>query len=252
MAFKFTKFALLAFVVLALSACRVVTQRPKGTVTPTVPGATAVAVAAETPTKPVTHTLYMPAIAPGSIGQPEQVAPAKAASCNDAIRNGAFDASSTGRPWTGVANTSGTVYAPAFLTNARAHSGAQSGRVGSPSVNSLWNEMLQTVQLPAGVTSVTLVYWRFLDTTETSTTKAYDIFTAGLETEKGIQIVTPQRIDNTSAGRGQWVKSTLTLSNPAAYSSQRLWVSFKGRTDNNLPSSLYIDDVQLTVCATGW
>lgn len=252
MVFKFTKFALLAFAVLALSACRVVTQRPRVTVTPTTPGATAVAAVAETATKPVMHTLYMPAIVPGGESEPEQVAPAKTASCNDAIRNGTFDTTSAGRPWTGVANTSGTVYAPAFLTNARAHSGSQSGRVGSPSVNGMWNELLQTVQLPAGVTSVTFVYWRFLDTTETSTTKAYDIFNAGLETEKGIQIVTPQRIDNTSAGRGQWVKSTLTLANPAGYSSQRLWVSFKGRTDSNLPSSLYIDDVQLTVCATGW
>ena len=251
MASKLTKTALLITALLALSACRVVSTRPTATpVAGVTPGAAADA--AETPTKPVTHTLYIPAVAPGMESQPEQVAPAKAASCNEAVRNGNFDGSSTGRPWTGVANTSGTVYAPAFLTNARAHSGSQSGRVGSPSVNNMWNEMLQTVQLPAGVTSVTLVYWRFLETTETSTTKAYDIFTAGLETEKGIQIMTPQRIDNTSAGRGQWVKSTLTLDNPAGYSSQRLWVSFKGRTDSNLPSSLYIDDVQLTVCATGW
>jgi hypothetical protein len=242
-ALKYSKFALLALSLLVLAACKQVTRQP--TVIPD-------AAAAETLTTPMTNTLYIPAIGPGEADQTEQVAPARATSCNDVIRNGAFDATSTGRPWTGVTNTSSRVYAPAFLTNARAHSGSQSGRVGSPSLNSVWNELLQTVQLPAGVTSVTLTYWRFLDTTETSSTKAYDIFSAGLETEKGIQIVTPQRIDNTSAGRGQWVKSTLTLSDPAAYSRQRLWVTFKGRLDNNLPSSLYVDDVQLTVCATGW
>ncbi|HEY3342866.1 MAG TPA: hypothetical protein VGK81_12645 [Anaerolineae bacterium] len=244
-ALKYSKFALLALALLALAACRQITRQA-----PVIPGSATVA--AEAPTTPLTNTLFIPAIGPGGMEQTEQAAPARAASCNDVIRNGAFDATSAGRPWTGVVNTSSRVYAPSFLNNVRAHSGSQSGRVGSPALNGVWDELLQTVQLPAGVTSVTLTYWRFLDTTETSTTKAYDIFSAGLETEKGIQIVTPQRIDNTSAGRGQWVKSTLTLADPAAYSSQRLWVTFKGRTDNNLPSSLYVDDVQLTVCATGW
>jgi hypothetical protein len=28
-----------------------------------------------------------------------------------------------------------------------------------------------------------------------------------------------------------------------------LWVTFKATTDSSLPSSLYIDDVQLIVCA---
>ena len=266
-ALKHTPFALLAVAALLLASCRLVTPRPLATPnaqTPTGPvthtlfipiqgqgeepepekGAEEIT-AAETVTTPVTYTLFLPAIVPG---EPGQLAP----TCNDVIRNGNFDGTSTGRPWTGVANTPSAVYAPTLLSSTRAHSGAQSGRVGSPSVNSFWNEMIQTVPLPGGVTSVTLVYWRFLDTTETSTTKVYDSFSAGLETEKGIQIVTPQQINNTSAGRGQWVKSTLALPNPAAYSRQRLWVTFKGRTDSNLPSSLYVDDVQLTVCATGW
>jgi hypothetical protein len=251
-ALKLSRFACVALAALVLVGCRVVTPRPASTATSSATSSAA-AVVAQTATEPTTHTLYLPAIVPGEVPQEQVTAtPEAVAGCRDVLRNGDFDTSSTGRPWTGVANTSSTVYAPSFLSNVRAHSGAQSGRVGSPSVNSMWNEILQTVALPAGVTSVTLSYWRFLDTTETSTTKAYDIFSAGLETEKGIEIVTPQRIDNTSSGRGQWVKSTLSLSNPAAYSSQRLWVSFKGRTDSNLPSSLYLDDVQLTVCASGW
>jgi hypothetical protein len=166
--------------------------------------------------------------------------------CNDVVRNGDFEG--YGPPWTGVANSTTTLYNDPLISSARAHMGTRSGRVGSPTVNSYWNELLQTVQLPANVTSVTLTYWRYLDTAETSRTKAYDKFSAGLETQQGIQIVTPQRIDNTSAGRGAWVKGTLVLPNAAAYSGQRLWVTFKGTTDSNLPSSLYVDDVQLIVC----
>jgi hypothetical protein len=168
--------------------------------------------------------------------------------CTDVIRNGNFEAPAPGRPWTGVANTPRMIYNAAFTSNARAHGVAQSGRVGSPTMNSYWSELLQTVQLPARVTSVTLSYWRYLDTAETSRTKANDVFTAGIETEQGIQSVQPQRIDNTSTGRGAWVKSSIVLPKAASYSGQRLWVSFKGTTDGKLPTSLYVDDVQLIVC----
>jgi hypothetical protein len=169
--------------------------------------------------------------------------------CDNVVSNGDFEQPLPGRPWTGVANTPGVVYNDPFITNVRAHTGAQSGRVGSPTVNSYWNELLQTVQLPGNVLSVTLTYWRFLDTAETSVTTVYDVFTAGLETEQGIQIAQPQQIDNTSPGCGAWVQGSLDLPNASAYSGQRLWVLFKGTTDSNLPSSLYVDDVQLIVCA---
>jgi hypothetical protein len=190
-----------------------------------------------------TQTITVPVQSPTGTQQ-LQVAVA----CADVARNGNFE-TSPARPWTGVANTRGVIYNDPLVSSARARNGSWSGRVGSPTVNSYWNELLQTVQLPKNVTSITLVYWRNLATTETSLTKAYDIFTAGIETEQGIQIVTPQRIDNTSSGRNAWVQGTLAVPGASAYSGQRLWVSFKGTTDSNLPSSLYVDDVQLIVCA---
>ena len=104
------------------------------------------------------------------------------------------------------------------------------------------------MKLPAGVTSVTLSYWRFLDSVD-STTAAKDSFSAGLETDKGIEIVTPQRFTNASVGRGSWVQQSLSLPNAADYAGQSLWLSFKGRTDGSGPTSLYLDDIQLIVCA---
>jgi aminopeptidase S len=196
--------------------------------------------------QPVTQTLMVPVTGPAGTSEV-----AVTVACADMIRNGNFEASSPGRPWTGVANTPSVIYNSPFINTVRAHTGVQSGRVGSPNVNSYWNEMLQTVQLPAGVTSVTLNYWRFLDTRETSRTRVYDRFTIAVETEEGIQIVTPQQVNNTSSGRGAWVQGTLSLPGASAYSGKRLWVSFKGTTDSNLPSSLYVDDVQLIVCTAG-
>ena len=54
--------------------------------------------------------------------------------------------------------------------------------------------------------------------------------------------------DNTSAGRGQWVRETLVFADPSAVLGQGVWVTFKGTTDGNQPSSLYLDDVELQVC----
>lgn len=208
-------------------------------------------------TAPFTQNAYLPII----VHEPSQIEKhlALQAACSNLLLNGGFeDASSSA--WTGVANTSATIYnvipggansgtADPLIYTTRPRTGARSGRVGSPNVKGYWNELLQTVQLPTNTLSVMLTYWRYLDTQETSTTIAYDTFRIALETEKGIEIVTPQQIDNRSSGRGQWVRETLALPNASAYSNQKLWVSFKGTLDSSLPSALYVDDVALDVCA---
>jgi len=168
--------------------------------------------------------------------------------CSDLARDGNFEAGKLGIGWAAIANTSSSVYADAAIYNVRPHTGSFGAWLGSNKLNSVWNELVQTVELPAKVTSVQLRYWRYLETTETDRTKVYDRFTAGFETEKGIQIVTPQQIDNTSLGRGTWAQQTLDLPNAANYAGQKLWVSFKATTDSNLPSSLYVDDVEINVC----
>ena len=196
------------------------------------------------PSQALTHTAFLPDIM-GPLPPVVQ--------CVNLATNGDFEGVAPGHPWTGVANQTTSVYVDTFISTVRAHGGAKSGRVGSSSLNSVWNEMIQTVQMPAGVISATLIYWRYLDTTETSLTTVYDRFSVGIETEQGIQIGTPQQIDNTSSGRGArnaWVQGTIDLPNPSVYSAQRLWLSFKAATDSNLPSSLYVDDVSFAGCAT--
>ena len=174
--------------------------------------------------------------------------PAPTRDCDNVAGNGDFEQPLPGRPWTGVANTSSVVYNDPFITNVRAHGGAQSGRVGSPTVNSYWNELLQTVQLPGNVVTITLTYWRFLDTAETSVRKSMTFLQLALRPSKASRSCSHNR-SITSAPGAALGQSSLDLPNASAYAGQRLWVSFKGRTDSNLPSSLYVDDVQLIVCA---
>lgn len=192
-----------------------------------------------TGTVPLTPTTHLPLVLNVyPVPPPEPV-------CSNVLVNGGFEAS-TG--WAGIANTSGTIYAPPVFSGAQARSGARSGRVGSPTVNGYWDEVLQTALVPTDAVTVTLSFWRYLDTSETSTSAAYDVFRYGLETDKGIEVMAPRRIDNTSAGRARWVQESATLADARPYAGKNLWISFKGTTDGNRPSSLYLDDVELTVC----
>lgn len=226
-------------------------------------GAVAEWVDVETPTAvmttplPLTPAAYLPIAVTGV--ESDDKDEALAVVCRDAVANGGFE-DAANPIWTGVANTASTIYnvlpdggpsgvADPLIYTARPRTGARSGRIGATAVNGYWNELLQTVQLPSNVISVTLTYWRYLDTQETSTTTAYDVFRVGLETEKGIQVVGPRQIDNRSAGRGQWVQEALSVPNAVAHSNQKLWVTFKGTLDGNLPSALYVDDVAVEVCA---
>ncbi len=200
-------------------------------------GAQAVAQAVPAPVMTVTAT---PAATTGA-------APA-AAVCTNLARDGGFESGRLGVAWAAIANTSSRVYADPAIYTRRPRTGRYGAWLGADNLNSVWNELVQAVQLPSRVTSVQLRYWRYLETAETDRTRVYDRFTVDLETEKGIQIVTPQQIDNTSQGRNSWVQQTLDLPNAPNFSGQRLWVSFKATTDGNLPSSLYVDDVELIVC----
>jgi murein DD-endopeptidase MepM/ murein hydrolase activator NlpD len=210
-----------------------------------------------TDTLPLTPTVYLPVIE--NEIEPMDKDLALQATCTNVLADGSFEDASS-QVWTGIANTGSTIYnvipngassgvADPLIYTTRPRTGGRSGRVGSTGVNGYWNELVQTVQLPTNVTSVTLTYWRYLDTQEASTTTALDIFKIGLETEKGIEIAKPQQIDNRSAGRGQWVQETYSVANANAWSGQKLWVTFKGQLDGARPSALYVDDAELSVCA---
>ncbi len=186
--------------------------------------------------------------APASAATDSTTGSATTATCANLLIDGGFESGRLGVGWAAIANTSARVYGDPAIYTRRPRSGSYGAWLGANTLNLVWNELVQTVQLPANIQSVQVRYWRYLETAETSTTIVYDRFTVGLETEKGVQIVTPQQIDNTSVGRGTWVQQTLDLPNAANYRGQPIWVSFKATTDGNSPSSLYVDDVELIAC----
>lgn len=183
-------------------------------------------------------------------GTPEAPAAQAALACTNLARDGGFESGRLGVGWAAISNTSSKLYADPAIYTRRPRTGSYGAWLGANNLNLVWNELVQTVQLPANVTSVQVRYWRYLETAETNRTQVLDHFRVGLETEKGIQIMTPQQIDNTSAGRSTWVQQTLDLPNAGNYAGRKLWLSFKATTNGSLPSSLYVDDVELLVCTT--
>jgi murein DD-endopeptidase MepM/ murein hydrolase activator NlpD len=211
------------------------TSTPDPTPSPTATGTpTPIATATISPSGTVTPLLLLPILS-----KPRELL------CSNLARNGGFESSGA---WVGIANTAGTIYNEPVYSAARAHTGARSGLIGSLGVNGYWNEILQTVMMPTGTISATLSYWRYLSSGETSVSVAYDVFRIGLETERGIEIVAPKRIDNTSAGRNTWVRESIALPDVGNFYGQRLWITAKGATDGNRPSGLYLDDVEFTAC----
>jgi murein DD-endopeptidase MepM/ murein hydrolase activator NlpD len=203
-------------------------------------GAQGVAAPAAVPALTVTST---PTTAPA----PRTAA---TASCINLARDGGFESGRLGVGWAAIANTSSRVYADPAIYKVRPRTGSYGAWLGANNLNTVWNELVQTVQLPAQVVSVQLRYWRYLETAETDRTRALDRFTIGLETDKGIEIATPQQIDNTSAGRNTWVQQRFDLPDAGKYSGQKLWATFKATTNGSSPSSLYVDDVEIIVCTT--
>ena len=139
--------------------------------------------------------------------------------------NGGFESGTTG--WTGTAG-------PITNNTGRpAHSGTWklwlggNGTSGSESVS-------QTFAVPSTATSPTLTYWIRIDTSETSTTSAYDTATVQ------VNGVTKQSYSNLSTPKATWSQKTIDLT---AYKGTNVTLKFADTEDSSLQTSWVVDDV---------
>jgi subtilisin family serine protease len=98
----------------------------------------------------------------------------------------------------------------------------------------------QTVTLPAGCSSYTLSFWLHIDSSETTTTIAYDTLQVQVITGSTTTLATYSNL-NEAAGYSQ--KSF----NLAAFAGQTVTIRFRGVEDFSLQTSFVIDDTSLTV-----
>jgi subtilisin family serine protease len=129
----------------------------------------------------------------------------------------------------------------------------QWGASGEPTHSGSWNAWLdgygtshtdtltQSVTLPAGCSAYTLSFWLHIDTSETTTTTAYD--TLKVQVIDGTTTTTLATYSNLNRASGYSQKS-FSLS---AYAGHTITVKFLGVEDFSLQTSFVIDDTALNV-----
>lgn len=110
---------------------------------------------------------------------------------------------------------------------------------GSVHTDTLW----QQVSIPATATSASLSYWRHIDTTETSTTTAYDTLKLQIRNSSGTVLATLATYSNLNAGTG-YTQVSFDLS---AYKGQTIQIYLVGTEDSSLKTSFVVDDFLLNV-----
>ncbi len=146
------------------------------------------------------------------------------------ITNPGFESGSTG--WTATAGVIG-----------------QYGSSGEPTHSGTWDAWLdgygtshtdtlsQSIKIPSGCSSYTLSFWLHIDTSETTTTTAYDKLTVTLGS------TTLATYSNLNKASGYTQRSF----NVSGFAGQTVTLTFKGVEDSSLQTSFVVDDTALNV-----
>lgn len=101
----------------------------------------------------------------------------------------------------------------------------------------------QAVTIPATDTSATLVFWLHVDTSETTTSHAYDTLKVQVFSSSGTLLGTVSQFSNLDAASGYQQHSA----NLSAYIGKSITVRFIGTEDSVDQTSFVLDDVSLNV-----
>lgn len=182
---------------------------------------------------PVLLGLLLAAVLPRTVPVTAQTA-GLTLSCLELVQNGGFEQGAAG--WQ-------TFSAQGYdlISNFNPHTGSLGAYMGG--VNNADDRLSQALTLPAG-TTLTLKAWWYLATAETAGT--FDTLTIALTAADGTPLSTLATLGNTALP-GQWAELTFDLT---AYAGQSVVLRFAARTDQDLISEFYLDDIRLSACAS--
>jgi hypothetical protein len=103
--------------------------------------------------------------------------------------------------------------------------------------------LLQSVTISSSATAATLSFWLHIDTTETSTTTAYDTLKIQIRNSSGTVLTTLASYSNLSAKAG-YAQVSFDLT---AYRGQTIQIYLIGAEDSSLKTSFVVDDFLLNV-----
>jgi hypothetical protein len=151
------------------------------------------------------------------------------------IVNGGFETGAAS-PWTltaGVLNNS---------TAEPAHTGAWDAWLDGYGTTHT-DSATQTVTIPAGKTSATLVFWLHIDTAETTTTTAFDKLTVQVLNTSNTVLATLGTFSNLNHATG-YQQHSFSMN---SFIGQTVKIKFTGTEDTSLQTSFVLDDIALNV-----
>src|SRR3954470_5003264 len=151
------------------------------------------------------------------------------------IVNGGFETGAAS-PWTltaGVLNNS---------ASERAHTGAWDAWMDGYGTTHT-DTASQTVAIPAGKTSATLVFWLHIDTAETTTTTAFDTVRVQVLNTSGTVLATLGTFSNLNHATG-YQQHSFSMN---SFIGQTVVIKFTATEDTSLQTSFVLDDVALNV-----
>jgi len=154
------------------------------------------------------------------------------AACVQLIRNGGFEEGASG--WDAY-----SAQGYDLISNFNPHTGSLGAFLGG--ANDADDRLSQALTLPVD-TTLTLNSWWYLATAETAGT--FDTLTIALTAADGTLLATLATLDNTATA-GQWAELTVDLT---AYAGQSVVLRYAARTDQDLVSEFYLDDISVWAC----
>lgn len=145
----------------------------------------------------------------------------------------------TASPWS---MSSGTLCSNSACSGETAHNGSWFAWLDGYG-SSHTDTVSQTVTIPAGNTSATLQYYLHIDTSETTSSTAYDKLYVRVYSTSGTLLKTLATYSNLGQNSGYAVHSNSLSS----YIGQTVVIKFTGTEDSSLQTSFVLDDVTLTV-----
>ncbi|MCE5231687.1 MAG: protease pro-enzyme activation domain-containing protein [Mizugakiibacter sp.] len=154
------------------------------------------------------------------------------------LGNTGFESGSAS-PWS---MSSGTLCSNSTCSGETAHAGSWFAWMDGYG-SSHTDTVSQTVTIPAGKTSASLRYYLHIDTSETTTSTAYDKLYVRVYSTSGTLLKTLATYSNLNHNSGYTVHSNSL----ASYIGQTVVIKFTGTEDSSLQTSFVLDDVTLTV-----
>lgn len=158
-------------------------------------------------------------------------------SSQELVINGGFEQAASG--W----NFAGDAYATTTLNNARTGVGyAYLGANGSGTAkDNAIGSFYQSVTIPQGSGAVTLSFWYYITTQETTTASAYDVMNVTVNDAAGATLATVAVFSNLSKTTG-YVTKTFDMT---PYRGRTVRIRFGATSDGGLPTVFRIDDVSI-------